>query len=135
MAAPIKEPEQLPGKSIHDQLGQKVGEVKELYRQSDQAAWVTVEVSTGLTGSRIAFVPLARLKEEDDQVRVPYRKQHIAGAPEVEPSDELSPEDDRRLRDHYGIDRADQEVRDNGDSYAARVPDGDGPPKKLEQSS
>jgi hypothetical protein len=34
--------------------------------------WITVESSTGLTGSRTIFVPIARVKEEDGEVRVPY---------------------------------------------------------------
>lgn len=55
----------------------------------------------------------------------------VQGAPEVEPSDELSEEDDRMLRDYYAIDHADFEVRTDNDSYAARVPDAEGQVRKI----
>lgn len=132
-AEPVQDAEKLPGESLYDQVGDKVGEIKDVYGQGDggDAAWVTVEVSTGLTTKRLAFVPLARIKREDDELRVPYRGQHVVDAPEVDADDEVSSEDERALRDHYGIDRADQELRtDNEDSYAARVPNDDGPPTK-----
>ena len=128
MADPVENPADLPGREVADQMGQKLGEVKEVYKQRERATWVALEVSTGLIRKRTVFVPLARLKEEDDQLRVPYRGQHIKDAPDVEPRDELSEEDDRLLRDHYGIDRADQELReDNEGSYAAQAPEGTEP--------
>jgi hypothetical protein len=41
-------------------------------------------------------------------------------------------DDEKRLRDYYGIDRGDLELRtDNDDSYAAQVPDGDEPSKPI----
>ena len=133
MASPIEDVNSLPGESLHDQVGQKIGTIKDVYGTGDDgdAMWVTVEASTGLVSSRMVFVPVSRLKHEDDQVRVPYSAQRIERAPEVDPADELSPEDDRRLRDFYAIDLADQEVRTDNDSYAERVPDGDGPARRL----
>ena len=131
-AIPVEDPEKLPGESLHDQQGDKIGKIKEVYGKGGNAAWVTVEVSTGLTRRRVAFVPLARMKEEDDELRVPYRAQHVENAPEVETGDTVSPEDERQLQDHYGIGRADQELRSDNESYAARVPEGDGEPEKLD---
>ena len=83
--------------------------------------WVAVELSTGLVGARTVFVPLARLKDEAGQLCVPYSKQRIGEAPEVEGGDGISAECDRLLRDYYGIDAGDQEMRNDNKSYATRV--------------
>ncbi len=97
--------------------------------------YVTVQTSTVLAKDRLVFIPLARLKEEDGEIRVPYSAEHIDDSPEVEPGDELSAEYDRSLRNYYSVDLGDQELRtDNDDSYASRVPDGDGPVKKDSSS-
>jgi sporulation protein YlmC with PRC-barrel domain len=120
MAAPIEDASKLPGQPVRDQEGQEIGKVKDVYRVEEEPMWVTVEASTGLFGERLVFIPLARLKEEDGEVRVPYGAQRIKDSPEVQDGDELSPEDDRRLRDYYAIDQGDQEVRTDNESYAAR---------------
>jgi sporulation protein YlmC with PRC-barrel domain len=74
MASPIEDVSSLPGKTLNDQEGQKVGEIKDVYGIDGESnpMWITVESSTGLTGSRTIFVPIARVKEEDGEVRVPY---------------------------------------------------------------
>jgi hypothetical protein len=127
VSSPISEPESLPGRTVHDQLGKKLGSVTGLYAPpgESQPMWVTVEISQGLVASRSVFVPLARLKEEDGALQVPYSTQHLQNAPEVTEGEALSDEDDRRLRGHYGLDRDDQPGKDNPDSYAAQLSDSD----------
>ena len=133
MASAIEDVGSLRGKTLNDQEGQKVGEIKDVYGIGDESnpMWITVESSTGLSSNRMIFVPIARVKEEDGEVRVPYSTKHVQDSPEVEASDELSEEDDRMLRDYYAIDHADFEVRSDNDSYAAQVPDAEGQPRKL----
>ena len=131
-ASPIEDVADLPGKAVFDQLGRKLGTACEIYAQDGDPMWVTVESSTGLTTNRLVFIPLARLKEEDGEIRVPYTAQHINESPEVNASEELSEEDDRRLRGYYSVGIADRELRsDNDESYASRVPEGEGPVKKY----
>lgn len=38
----------------------------------------------------------------DKEIRVPVRKEQVKEAPEVDPDGELSPEEERRLYEHYG---------------------------------
>ncbi|MHB8657121.1 MAG: hypothetical protein ACYC91_04075 [Solirubrobacteraceae bacterium] len=133
-AEPIDDVKKLPGRSVSDQEFREIGEVKEVYGPDPEQApmWVSVEASFGME-KRIVFVPISRLKEEDGELRVPYSKSHIEDSPEIEAGGELSEEDERHLRDHYGIDRGDQEIRsDNEDSYVTRVPEADGPAKAIE---
>jgi hypothetical protein len=128
MTAPIQDVSSLPGRKVSDQEEAPIGEVKEIYAVGGDGhpVWVTVEASAGIGDKRLVFIPLARLKEEDGELRVPYSKNYVRDAPEVDGSDGISPECERRLRDHYGIDRADQELRSSNDSYATLVPEDEG---------
>lgn len=133
MAAPIEDPSELQGTSVYDQNGEKLGDVQELYAPGGDGdpMWAAVELSSAFQ-SRTVYIPLARMKSEDDEVRVPYSTAHIAESPEVEAGDELSREDDEQLREFYSVDQGDGEIRtDNDDSYAAQVPEGDEPSRKL----
>ena len=131
-ASPIEDVKALPGKTVHDQLGRKLGEVREIYVQDGEPMWVTVESSTGLGSGRLVFIPMARLKEEDGNIQTPYSAQHLNESPEIDAADELSEEDDSKLRAYYSVGVGDDELRDENDrSYASRVPDGDGPVKKT----
>jgi sporulation protein YlmC with PRC-barrel domain len=136
MASPIEDVNRLPGQTVTDQLGKRIGKIKEVYAGDDESdpMWVVVEASTGLAASRNLYVPIARLKEEDGELRVPYSSSHIQNAPDVDVQDELSAEDDRLLRDFYAIDHADQEIRSHNDSYATRVPSREGEARRVTDS-
>lgn len=132
MASAIEDVSGLPGQKVVDQEGVEIGEVKDIYAVGEnEPMYVTIEASTGMRDSKVVFVPLARLKEENEEISVPYSAAHIKKSPQIEVEDELSEEDDRTLRDYYAIDHADQELRTDNDSYAARVPEGDAPAKKT----
>lgn len=132
-AKAIEDPTSLPGETLHDQDGGKVGTVKQVYSvDGDKPMWVTVDIETGIGRHRRVFIPLARLKHERDQLRSPYDGQHLLDSPEVEAEDEVSKEDDRALRNFYAIDLGDQEQRTDNESYATQIPDGDGPARRAE---
>lgn len=134
MPSAIEDVSSLPGEVIRDQDGRKIGEVKGIYAvgENDTPMWVTVETSTGLGRSKLVFIPIARLKQQEDQIRTPYSFNHIQESPEVEAGDELSEEDDRTLRSYYAIGLADQEMVESAQSYASQVPDEDEPAHKVD---
>jgi hypothetical protein len=132
MTAPIEDVSALPGKKISDQAENPLGKVKEIYATDGYPMWVAVEMSSGLGKKRTVFIPLARIKDEDGELRVPYSAQRISDAPEIDGSDGISAECDRRLRDYYGIDTGDQELRADNKSYATLVPDEGGEAKLVE---
>ena len=136
MASAIEDVSSLPGETVRDQEGRRIGKVKEIYGIGDQKApmWVTIDTPTGIGASRIVFIPIARLKQEAGEVRVPYSFQHIQSSPEIDAGDELSEQEDRALRDYYAIDLADQELRTDNESYANQVPDEDGPATRVGSS-
>lgn len=136
MASAIEDVSSLPGETVNDQDGRKIGEVKDIFAVGDDGTpmWVTIESSTGLGRTRRVFVPLARLKQQGDEIRVPYSYSHVHDAPEVDSGDELSEEDDRALRSYYAVGLADQELVGAAQSYASQVPDEDGPAHKIDAS-
>jgi sporulation protein YlmC with PRC-barrel domain len=131
----IEDVSSLPGREVVDQEGEEVGEIKEVYGLGDDGdpMWVAIETHTGGMGGedKLRFVPLARLREEDQNLSVPYSVGHVQRSPEVEVEDEISEEDDQKLRIYYSIGLADQEFRTEPRSYAAQVPEGEGQPKKV----
>ncbi len=134
MTAPIEDVSSLPGQKVSDQDENPIGEIKEIYAidGDGDAMWVSVEAKFGMGDKRTVLIPLARLKDENGALRVPYSKDHIGNTPEIDGTDEISAESDRALRDHYGIDRADQELRDDNDSYATLVADTDATARRVE---
>ncbi|MBV9311735.1 MAG: PRC-barrel domain-containing protein [Solirubrobacterales bacterium] len=137
MTSAVEDLSDLPGKKVLDQVGQEIGEVKEIYAQGGDGhpTWVSVDAKTGGIGQKQqVFIPLARLKQEGEDVTVPYSAEHIENAPEIEGGDEISEEDDRKLRDYYAIDLADQELRSDNKSYVTLVPDEGGASSKVDDT-
>ena len=134
MTAPIEDVSSLPGKKISDQTENPLGKVKEIYATDGYPMWVSVEMSSGPAKKRTVFIPLARIKDEDGELRVPYSAQRIGDAPEVDESDGISAECDRKLRDYYGIDTGDQELRADNKSYATLVPEEAGEAERVENA-
>jgi hypothetical protein len=135
MASPIEDVGSLPGETVSDQDGMSIGKIKQLYSagEGESVMWVTIETSVGIGNKRDVFVPLARLKQEDDEIRVPYSSQHLQGAPQIEAGEELSEGDDQALRDFYSIGLADQELRTDNESYASQVPEEEeGTPRRVD---
>jgi uncharacterized protein (TIGR02271 family) len=87
--------------------GDKIGKIDDIYldRQSGEPEWAAVK--TGLFGTNVSFVPLEGASASDDAVRLSYDKATVKDAPNVDADGELSPEEERRLYDHYGRDFGD----------------------------
>ncbi|MFC7401932.1 PRC-barrel domain-containing protein [Citricoccus sp. GCM10030269] len=83
--------------------GEKIGTVGQVYLddQSDQPTFVTVK--TGLFGLKETFVPVDQAAQTDDGLQVPYDKAFIKDAPNVDPDGLLSPDEERRLYEHYSM--------------------------------
>jgi uncharacterized protein (TIGR02271 family) len=87
-----------------DADGDKIGTIESIYvdDQNGQPEWALV--NTGLFGTRSTFVPLAQAGASGDQVQVPYRKQLVKDAPNLEPDGHLSEQEEQELWRHYGLD-------------------------------
>jgi PRC-barrel domain/Domain of unknown function (DUF2382) len=90
------------GRTVVDRDGDKIGKLEELYLdESDRPAWGSV--STGLFGRRQSFVPLSDLRPAGDDLQVPYEKDRVKDAPNADPDEQLSAEEEDALHRHYGL--------------------------------
>ncbi|WP_242891701.1 DUF2382 domain-containing protein [Actinomadura litoris] len=106
---------ELMGMSVTDAHGTKVGTIKQVYLNDDSGApeWVTVH--TGWFGMRESFVPLSGANKAKDMLQVPYDKETIKGAPNVDADEHLSHAQIVDLYRHYGV-RPPSGRRSSGDA-------------------
>lgn len=106
------------GSTVYDADGNKIGKVGQIYTddQTGQPSWATV--NTGFFGSNESFVPIREASFTDDDITVPYTKDQVKDAPNVDADGHLAPEDERTLYDYYSLDYASAD--DNDHDY---VPD------------
>ena len=96
--------DQVRGRTVYGADGEKIGKAGEVYLddQSGRPEWVTV--NTGLFGTNETFVPLADADLVDDGLRVPFAKDVVKDAPNVDPDNgHLSHDEERALYQHYGL--------------------------------
>ena len=93
----------LIGGTAYSSDGGKIGSIGTVYldNASGEPAWVTVK--TGLFGSNESFVPLDQAEQTDDGIRVPYDKDRVKNAPNIETDRELSEQEEDQLYSYYGL--------------------------------
>ena len=91
------------GKTVIDANGDKVGDVGQVYLDdaTGRPEWVTVR--TGLFGTKETFVPLTSEDIHGDELRVPYTKDQIKGAPGVDPSGHITETEEDALYRYYSV--------------------------------
>jgi uncharacterized protein (TIGR02271 family) len=91
------------GANVVGQNGEKVGSVEDIYldRETDQPEWVVV--NTGLFGTRSTFVPLSEASMQGNDIMVPYDKDLIKGAPNMDADGELSEQEEGELYAYYNL--------------------------------
>jgi uncharacterized protein (TIGR02271 family) len=89
---------------------QKIGKVGQIFLddQTGKPEWATV--NTGFFGSNESVVPLAEADVQGDEVRVPYTKDQVKDAPNVDADagGHLDQSEERRLYTHYGLSYSEQ---------------------------
>ena len=93
----------LQGKTMYGEGEDKLGRVDVLYADREDGDPTFATVHTGLVGGRTSFVPLAQAELRGEDVYVPYSKDLVKDAPQIDPDAELSPEEEQRLYQHYGV--------------------------------
>jgi len=93
----------LIGGTAYSSDGGKIGSIGTVYldNASGEPAWVTVK--TGLFGSNESFVPLDQAEQTGDGIRVPYDKDRVKNAPNIETDRELSEQEEDQLYSYYGL--------------------------------
>lgn len=83
--------------------GQKIGKFGQIFLddRSGQPEWATVR--TGLFGLSESFVPLSQATVAGDTLSVPYDKQTVKDAPNIDPEGQLAPEQEQELYHYYSL--------------------------------
>ena len=91
------------GVTAVDSTGSKRGEVGEVYLDDEtgRPEWATIH--TGLFGTKESFVPLGGADVDGETLRVPYDKDTVKNAPQVDAGGHLSPGDESELYRYYGV--------------------------------
>jgi uncharacterized protein (TIGR02271 family) len=108
----------IAGRKLVGQDGEKIGKIDQLYADAEGGSPTFVTVETGLFGAKTTFVPVGDASLDGEDVTVPYTKDQVKDAPNLDPDGELSAEEEDRLYEHYGIGtgqaQADTEVTSGG---------------------
>jgi uncharacterized protein (TIGR02271 family) len=91
------------GGNVVSTSGGKIGAIGQIYLDdaTGQPSWITAK--TGLFGTSESFVPLENATVSGDDVAVGYDKDKVKDAPRVDPDGSLSPEEEDRLYEYYGL--------------------------------
>ncbi|OQR63451.1 photosystem reaction center subunit H [Streptomyces maremycinicus] len=91
---------------VYDTDGNKIGNANHVFLDdtTGQPEWVSVK--TGLFGTSESFVPIHDASMVGDHLEVPYAKDMVKDAPnvDVDAGGHLSEDEEHRLYAHYGID-------------------------------
>ena len=91
------------GRTAVDANGDKIGTIEEIYLDADTGRPEWLAVKTGMFGTRVSFVPIAKANDDGGDVRVPFEKSHVKDAPHAEPDGQLSQTEEAALYSHYGL--------------------------------
>jgi len=83
--------------------GEKIGGIGEIYLDDVTGEPEWVSVNTGLFGVSESFVPLQAARIEGNDIQVDYDKELVKDAPRVSTDGHLTPEEEQRLYDYYGL--------------------------------
>ena len=100
---------QLRGAPVYDSAGDKIGKVEENFYDWETKEPEGLGLGTGAFGNKRVLVPVRGASVESDGVSVPYEKDHVKGAPDID-SDEISPETEQQLYAYYSGGDADADA-------------------------
>jgi uncharacterized protein (TIGR02271 family) len=90
------------GAPVYDADGDKIGEVDEIFYDQGTRRPEWIGIGTGFLGTKRVLVPLEAAELRDDGLRVPYPKDLVKDAPDID-SDEISDQQEEELYAHYRL--------------------------------
>ena len=95
--------EEWDGRTVLDRDGNKIGKIEDIYFDNDthQPEWARVR--TGMFGMRDTIVPIVGASPAGDDIRVPFQKDQVKDAPNVDADADLSQAEEASLARHYGL--------------------------------
>lgn len=105
------------GRTVRDRDGHKLGSLGDAYLDDATNRPAYAGVRTGLFGRNETIVPLEGMTEQEDDLVVPYEKELVEAAPNLDPDAALTAEEEDILFRHYGH----QRERDKADPFEEGV--------------
>ena len=98
---PLDEVSEWNGRDVFDANAERIGTVAGFGnpRRKFGATWLLLDIGAALP----VLAPAEQMSCKGDRLVLPYPKAYVHGAPAAEPGQPLSPEQERRLRLHYGL--------------------------------
>jgi uncharacterized protein (TIGR02271 family) len=92
------------GSTAYTNDGEKLGKVGHLFLDDQTGRPEFVSVNTGLFGTNETFIPIADGTFNGDRLTVPYTKDKVKSAPNVDvDAGHLDESEERRLYEYYGV--------------------------------
>jgi PRC-barrel domain len=111
------------GRIVLDRAGNKLGSVLDVFydAENDELGWVLL--SAAGAGGPTRLVPVARAVEHGNELRLPYDRAVVEGAPGMDPGGRLWPQEEAELYAYWdlpytGASLADLDEEDEDDSAA-----------------
>jgi sporulation protein YlmC with PRC-barrel domain len=104
MGFALQDIDDLQGATMVDRTGSRIGKVEDVFldRQTGRPAWAAVKI--GLFAHKHTLVPIAdAFLNPNGEVQVPFTKAQVKNAPSIDPGEQLTPELERSMWEHYGI--------------------------------
>lgn len=98
----MDELQQLEGAPVYDEAGEQIGKVEEVFVDIDSRQPEWIGLGTGFLGTKRVLVPVQGAEVQGDGVSVPYAKEHVKNAPDLD-DDEVGRETERELHAYYGL--------------------------------
>jgi sporulation protein YlmC with PRC-barrel domain len=89
------------GRVVLDRTGNKLGSVLDVFydAENDEPGWVLI--GTAAAGAHL--VPASEAIEDGNELRVPYDRAVVEGAPGMDPDGRLWPQEEAELYAYYGL--------------------------------
>ena len=95
--------DQLQNGDVFSTDGDKIGSVGQVYLDDVTNEPTFVTVKTGLFGAKETFVPLQQAQTTTDGITVPFTKEFVKDAPNVDADGSLTPEEEQRIYEYYSM--------------------------------
>jgi len=117
-AMTIEQLNEMRGADVYDSAGEKIGTVEEIFYDEGTSRPEWIGIGTGFFGTKRVLVPVEGASAEADGFRVPYAKEQVKDAPDID-DDRIDDATERDLYAYYGLGTSDstlaEEQRSSGD--------------------
>jgi uncharacterized protein (TIGR02271 family) len=108
--------QELHGAPVLDASGEQIGKVEEIYYDTEDGHPEWIGLGTGFFGTKRVLVPAQSAQLQGEAVQVPYEKDHVEGAPDID-GDAIPYETESELYTYYRL---------GGRAGGGEAPAGDG---------